>query len=350
MNIRVGVIGTGTIAKMGHLPHYRDHPNVELVAVADSDVERASAVATEFGAKNVYADATALLNAGNVDAVSICTPNASHIELAVASVERGIHVLVEKPMGVELVGAEQLVEAAKRHDAITMVGMTHRFRNEAQVLKRFVGSGDLGDIYYVKTRILRRRGTPAGWFTSKKLSGGGPLMDIGVHALDLAWWVTGMPRVVSVSGQLVQGIGKFNSEMISRWKSADDFNQDNSIFDVEDFASAYIRFEGGLIMHLEVSWAVNGPQDEALMLDVFGTKGGVALHPLCHYGEQNGIVAQTNLSVQTNDPYRDEIHHFVSSLMQRKQSSVSVEQGLQVVRILSAITESATKGCEIRLD
>jgi predicted dehydrogenase len=347
MTVRVGVVGVGSIARMGHLPHYRDHPDVELVAVADSDIGRAQQAAEEFGATGVYGDAASMFKSEKLDAVSICTPNASHIELATEAVERGLHVWVEKPLGVDPAAAARLVGAVERSGCIAGVGMTHRFRNEAQVLRKFIAAGDVGTPYYARTRILRRRGTPTGWFTSKAHSGGGPLMDIGVHALDLAWWAVGMPQARAVSGQVVTAIGRFQTEMVSRWSSADDFNQNNEVFDTEDFASAYIRFDTGLVMLLEVSWALNGPEDDALMLDVFGPKGGVSLHPLCFYGEQNRIVGANKLSVQRNDPYKDEIAHFVQCVVTGQQTDVPLAQGLQVLRMLTAISESAKRGAEV---
>jgi predicted dehydrogenase len=349
MTVRVGVIGTGSIAELGHLPHYQNHPDVELVAVADTNLVRAQKAAEKYSAATAYGDAAEMLSTEKLDAVSVCTPNSSHINLALMAVERGIDVLVEKPMATDKDEALQLAEAIHKSRRICMVGMTHRFRNEAQVLKRFVESGDLGEIYYAKAKILRRRGTPSGWFTSLSQSGGGPLMDIGVHALDLAWWIVGLPKPKSVSGQLVRGIGRDQTEMISRWQSADAFNQDNSIFDVEDFTSAFIRFENGLVIQLEASWALNGPQDDALKVDVFGSRGGLSLDPLRFYSEQNHIVTEAELSVDKNDPYVNEINEFISAVQTRRQPLITVDQGVTVVDMLTAITRSSELQSEVVL-
>lgn len=349
MTIKVGVIGVGSIADLAHLPNYKKHPDVELTAVVDFNVDRARAVADKYGVPNVYSDVAEMFQAHQLDAVSICTPNTSHVPLALKAIEHGADVLLEKPLSTDYNEALQLVEAAKANNRICMIGMPHRFRNEARVLKQFVDEGELGDLYYVKAKILRRRGTPTGWFTDKAKSGGGPLMDIGVHALDVAWWITGMPQATAVTGQLVQGIGRYQTAMTSRWKSADAVNQDNAVFDVEDFASAYIRFENGMVLSLEVSWALNGPQDDAVKVDVYGSQGGVTLDPLCFYGERAGAFTESKIDIVTNDFYKDEIDHFVAAVQNRTQPLIPAEEGARVVQMLSAIVESDQTGREVLL-
>ncbi|CAM3718319.1 Gfo/Idh/MocA family protein [Alicyclobacillus pomorum] len=349
MTVRVGVIGTGSISRVGHLPHYRNHPEVELVAVADVDPTRAEKVAAEFGAARWYANPTDMFDSERLDAVSICTANNSHVPLALMAFEHGADVLVEKPLATDLAAARQLADAATKHGRICMVGMTHRFRNDAQALKRFVEAGDLGDLYAARAQILRRRGTPAGWFTNRAVSGGGPLMDIGVHVLDLAWWLAGMPVPETVSGHLVTGIGRYNTVMSSRWRSSDAANQDNGVFDVEDYASAYIRFKNGLVLQLEVSWALNGPQDDNLKVDLYGTKGGVSLDPLTYYSERNDIFLDSSPSIERNDPYEAEIHHFVEAVKTRTQPLIPVEQGVSIVEMLTAIVASAERRREVVL-
>ncbi|MCY0888102.1 MAG: Gfo/Idh/MocA family oxidoreductase [Alicyclobacillaceae bacterium] len=345
---RVGVVGVGSIAKLGHLPFYRDHPDVDLVAVADVNLTRAHAVGEEYGMTRIYGDALQMFDAKEVEAVSICTDNESHVPLAIAAMERGIHVLVEKPLATRFADARRVEEVANRTGCLCMVGMTHRYRNEAQALHKVVRSGALGEIYYAKARILRRRGTPAGWFTSRQKSGGGTLMDIGVHALDLGWWLMGEPTLASASGILVKGIGRYDTKMVDRWKSSDAANQDNAIFDVEDFAAALVRFEGGSALQLEVSWALNGPQDDALQVEVFGSKGGISLSPLCVFGEQAGFLAESQLSVDGNSWYQDEIGHFIDCLQDGTSPLSTVQQGVQVVEMLETIQRSASVGFEVR--
>ncbi|WP_067934109.1 Gfo/Idh/MocA family protein [Alicyclobacillus kakegawensis] len=347
--LRVAVIGAGTIAKVAHLPNYRSHPDVELAAVADLDADRARHLAEEFGVKAVYTDVQTMLEAEQLDAVSICTPNRTHAALVRTALAHGVDVLVEKPLCTDVGDARRLVEAAQRGGRICMVGMTHRFRSDVQAIKRFIDAGDLGRLYYVRAHILRQRGTPAGWFTDKSKSGGGCLMDIGVHALDLAWWLVGMPDLLSASGQLVAGIGRYQTLTASRWQSSDPDNRDNQVFDVEDFATAYLRFAGGLVLQLEVSWAVNGPQDDALKVDVFGEAGGITLDPPVFYTEHNRVLTESKLSVESNHFYQDEIYHFVECIQQRRQPLCTFDQGAKVVQMLLAIAQSAATGREVRL-
>ena len=227
--------------------------------------------------------------------------------------------------------------------------MTHRYRNESRALKDLIDGGALGNLYYVKAKILRQRGTPTGWFTDKAKSGGGPLMDIGVHALDLAWWLAGQPEAKSVTGQLIKGIGNYQTKMQSRWRSRVPYNQDPEIFDVEDFAVALIRFTNGVVLSLEVSWALNGPQDDELTVQLFGDRGGVSLAPLALYTENNGILLESEISVQRNRPFETEIDHFIQSVQKRTTPISSIEQGAKVVQMLEAITQSSEEGREVVL-
>ncbi|GGE38198.1 oxidoreductase [Pullulanibacillus camelliae] len=347
--IRVGVIGAGSIAELGHLPYYHTHDAVELVALADLDQERAEVMAKKFDVPHVYSDYEDMLTKEALDAVSVCTPNGAHILPALAAVKHGADVLVEKPLGISYAECQKLLVAVEQHEKIAMVGMTHRYRNEAKALKAIIETGDLGDIYYAKAQILRRRGTPTGWFTDFAKSGGGPLMDIGVHALDLAWWLLGKPVAETVSGHMVTGIGRYDTAMQSRWKSAVPYNQDNRVFDVEDFASAFIRFQNHLVVSLEASWATNGAQDDAIKIDIFGSKGGVSLEPLTFYSEKANLFTEANIAVDRNDPYETEIAHFVSSVRQHKQPISPVTDGAYVVRMLEGIKQSAEQKKEVSL-
>ncbi len=347
--IRVGVIGVGSIAEAGHFPNYAKHPDVELVAIADVDSQRAGLMAEKYGVPKVYSTAEDMLANENLDAVSVCTWNCSHVPLAELVVKLGVDVLVEKPLGLSYADTSRLAELVREKGQVGMVGMTHRYRNESQALKRIVDSGALGQIYYVKAQILRQRGTPTGWFTDISKSGGGPLMDIGVHVLDLAWWLAGQPEPTSVSGMMTKGLGNYQTQMLGRWKSSVSHNQDLAIFDVEDFASAFIRFKNGICLQLEVSWAINGPQDDELKVDIFGDKAGVSLSPLRMYSECAGVLTAADLNIDRNNPFEREISHFVSAVKDRTEPLSSISQGAEIVRILEAISLSSQRGEEVRL-
>lgn len=345
--LRIGVVGAGKIAETGHLPFYQKHPDVELAAIADRNTDRAKAAASMFGVKQIYQDMGEMLKNERLDAVSICTPNASHIPLALSAIEAGVDVLIEKPIGTCSRDARKLVEKAAEQNRICMVGMTHRFRNDVRAIKRFIDTGEVGQPYYAKAKILRRRGTPTGWFTDLEKSGGGPLMDIGVHALDLAWWLMGKPNPISASGHLVKGIGKFQTDMLSRWQSVELENTNNDTFDVEDFAAAFIRFENGAVINLEVSWAINGHQDDGIQIDIFGTTGGVSLDPPAFFSERNQLFLESRIDLEPNNAMEEEINHFIESVQTRKPPLITGEDGYKVLEILNGIAQSSEQGKEL---
>ncbi|WP_075980392.1 Gfo/Idh/MocA family protein [Bacillus massilinigeriensis] len=347
--VKIGVIGAGSIAQMGHLPFYQNHPGVELEALVDVNEERAKNIASQYGIKKTFSNAEEMFEQISLDAVSICTTNNTHVPLAKLSLQNGSHVLVEKPLSLTYEEALEVEEIANQQGKICMIGMTHRFRNDTKAMKAFIDAGNLGDIYFTRARILQRRNTPAGWFTNKTLSGGGPLMDIGVHVLDLAWWLTGKEEVASVSGHLVQGIGPYETIMQNRWESAESMSNGNHPFDVEDFASAFIRFENGMVLHLEVSWAMNGPSDDSIKIDIFGTKGGMSLSPLCYYSEENHILSDSKLNVTANNPFEDEIHHFVDAVIHDQKPLVETSDGVYIMKLLNLIADSSHLKRELKL-
>lgn len=350
--IRIGIVGAGAIAEHAHLPGYLKNAGAAIVAIADPVEANRTAAAKIVEDKTgepvkTFASLTDLLAKASVDAVSIATPNTSHIDLAVEAVEAGKHVLLEKPMAVTNESAARLVEAAERSGKVVMIGQSHRYRNDVAALKRFVEAGQLGHIYHAEARMLRRRGTPTGWFTDKELAGGGPLMDIGVHALDLCWWMMGKPDPVRVSGNLIRGIGKDDVDFIGRWTSKMPHNQDNAIFTTEDFATAFIRFQDGATMSLTVSWELNGPDDDGLKVSLYGTAGGITLDPPVFYSTQHHVLTNTQIPVKPGPLYQNEFDHFIECVREGKTPRSPVADGHTVARMLVAIDESARSGHEV---
>ncbi|UOK56137.1 Gfo/Idh/MocA family oxidoreductase [Bacillus sp. OVS6] len=346
----MGIIGAGTIAEYGHLPFYQQNEDVVITAIVDMNLERAQKMAVKFNVPNVYSDTEEMLKNSDIDAVSICTSNNALIPLAKLAISYGVDLLVEKPIGTSYKDSLELVRLVETNNRICMVGMTHRFRNDSQALKEFVEADSLGEIYYAKVKILSRRGTPTGWFTDLSKSGGGPLMDIGVHALDLAWWILGKPEPERVSGYLKNGIGSFNTKMTSRWQSSNNYNDKNEVFDVEDFAAAFIRFKSGMVMNLEVSWALNGAKDDAISVDIYGTKGGLSLEPLRFYTEINQFFTESKLDIVKNDQMKKEINHFVHCVQNRTRPLIPAEEGAEVLIMLEGIAESSRLNKEILLE
>jgi predicted dehydrogenase len=352
--LRVGIVGVGAIAVDAHIPCYAKHEQVQIAAFVDPDVERVKRYAKKFSHQtgrpepSVFSTLQELIQANIVDAVSICTPNASHTELACLALEAGLHVLVEKPMATNVRDADRLANLARDSDKVVMVGMSHRYRDDVSVLKRFVETGELGNIYYAKTRILRRRGTPRGWFSDIQRSGGGPLMDIGVHALDLTWWLLGMPRATSVSGFLHRGVRHEDVDFVATWTSLSQENQHNEVYTTEDFASAFIRFENGTVLQMEVSWELHGSEDDALKVELYGEKGGLSLDPLRYFTTKHGVLTTTELKARVGSLHQNEIDHFVQCVTSGARPISDAAQGRDVVEMLQAISESSNQKREIR--
>ncbi|MCL4541884.1 MAG: Gfo/Idh/MocA family oxidoreductase, partial [Chloroflexi bacterium] len=250
--LRVGIAGTGGIARAVHIPGFKKLADrVEIVSAFDIDAERVAAVAQQFDIPYTFTSFGAMLDGPELDAVAICTPPSSHAPLAVQAFRHGLHVLSEKPVSINAAGAIEMVRAAKQAKRILMIGFQHRFSKPERAIKRLVEDGALGEIYYARAQSLRRRGIP-GWgvFADKALSGGGPMMDIGVHVLDQTIYLLGNPRPVTVFGMTYQKLAThpgYNN--FGPW--------DSSKFETEDFATSQVRFENGLTLLLEASWALN---------------------------------------------------------------------------------------------
>lgn len=350
--VRVGIVGLGSIAEALHIPGYLKHPAAEIVAVVDPDPgnrERVQRLLAERSGCEVraFSDLAGMLSQGGVDAVSIGTPNATHVDLAVEAIEGRCHVLLEKPMAVTLEGAERLRAAAGKSDRVVMIGQSHRYRDDVAALRRFVTAGALGRIYHAEARILRRRGYPTGWFTDQTWAGGGPLMDIGVHALDLAWWMMGCPEPSRASGHLVRAIGRDRIDFVERWTSKMPYNQDNAVYTTEDFATALIRFGTGATLQLTVSWSMNGPEDDSLLVNLYGDRGGITLDPPAVYGSAEGVLTNTALPVTMGDLYQNEIDHFIECVRAHREPQSPVQDGYTVARMLVAIMESSERGEEV---
>jgi predicted dehydrogenase len=348
---RVGVIGTGSIARM-HLNAYAANPDVDLVAVSDINLDRAKAVATEYGAARAYSDPNELLADDGVDGVSICTWNNSHASWAIAAVEAGKHALVEKPLSRTYTEALELQKVVQAHDRVVQVGFVRRHSPNCQVLKTFIDAGDLGDIYYAKATCIRRMGNPGGWFADKEVAGGGPLLDIGVHVLDLCWYLMGAPTATAVSGNTYSYLGnRANITTMPRYKVSDYDPTKNS---VEDMANAVIRFDNGASLLLDTSYSLHATKD-ALEVSVFGDKGGADLEPELKIAtERHDSVINISPQISSGTleltkAFGNEIANFVDAGLGRAESVAPAWHGVEIMKILDGIYNSADSGKEITL-
>ncbi len=341
---RVGIVGAGNIAQSAHLPAYAKMDDVEVVAIADWNLQRAQEAAEKFGIPAAFDSVEALLAGAEVDYIDICVWNRSHSSVAIAAAQAGKHILCEKPMAIDLQHALDMQEAVEKAGVQFMMAVPTRYSAEAQLLHEMVESGRLGEIYYAKTAAVRRRGTPLGWFTDTAKSGGGPVIDIGVHCIDRTWFLMGRPKPVRVSASISKRIGDYQTKGVSRWVALD---SDVTAFDTEDSAAGVVHFENGASMLFEVSWAMNCPNQD--YTQVCGSKAGATLNPLTIYGEDMGYLTDNKPTVANVNIFEQEIRHFIDCLRTGKKPMSPLEDGVTVQRILQGIYDSARLGREVEI-
>ncbi|HEY3329994.1 MAG TPA: Gfo/Idh/MocA family oxidoreductase [Capsulimonadaceae bacterium] len=347
--IKVGVIGVG-IGRT-HLNAYKKLPNVQIEAICDINETRGETAAKDFGVEKFYTDYKKMLAKSGIDAVSVCVPNHLHAELAVAAAEAGKHVLCEKPMADTLANGEKIVKAARKAEKngqVFMMAMNNRYRGDSQVLKAFIDNGDLGEIYHAKCGWIRRNGIPGfgGWFTTKEKSGGGPLIDIGVHVLDLTLYFMGNPKPVSATGATY---AKFGPEGKGTWNWGAPPDSSTKTFDVEDFASGFVKFDNGATLAIEASWASYIKEDR-FYSNILGTEGGADLEPLTIYKNMNGTPVDIKPQFPQLAGHEAEIVHFIDCITGGKQPISTAEQGLHILQILDAIYRSSQSGKEVVIE
>lgn len=272
--LRVGVVGIGWAGQQ-HLMAYNGLDGVRIVALAGMEEELRNSLQAEYSIPNAFADWKDMLEHGGLDAISVAVPTFLHAPIAIAALERGIHVLSEKPIARNAVEGQAMVDAARKAGRVLDVAFNHRRRGDIKALKGVIDDGGLGRPYYAKASWLCRSGIPTlgSWFTNPELAGGGPLADIGVHALDYALHLLGEPKVVAVSAATHSELGPQGRGGGSAYSAL----ASSHAFEVEDFASAFLRLEGGGTLVIEASWATYRETDDLLDFTVYGTDGGAEL-------------------------------------------------------------------------
>ena len=350
--IKVAVIGTGSISNE-HIGAYLKNPDVELYAFCDINPVQLQKMAEKYGIKRTFTDVHEMLKLKEIDAVSVCTWNSAHAPCAIAALNAGKHVLCEKPMATSAEEARAMKEAAEKNGKLLMIGFVRRYGNDCRVLKDFIASDYFGDFYYAKATYLRRNGNPGGWFGDKSRSAGGPLIDLGVHVIDLTRYLMGNPKPVSVYGATFQKL--LNRPNI---KSQKDYtsvsSSEKDICDVEDLASAMIRYDNGAVLSIEASFSLNIKKDEG-KIELFGTKGGAKLDPeLEMYTEINDYLADVSLDYPTalsfDGLFANEINHYISCIKDGVSCKSPAEDGIAIMEILDAVYESSRTGHEVILE
>ena len=342
-NVRLGIIGAGMIGNT-HLDACRECTGVEVSAVCDVHAGRLRQAAGEYGVPHRFADHRDLLAADVVDAVSICTPNNTHLPIALAAFRAGKHVLCEKPLALNARQARRMVEAGKKARRILMSAQSARYSDAAKLVKKLADRGRFGDIYYGKCVWLRRAGTPRGWFQDVEQSGGGPLIDLGVHAIDLIWWIMGGPRPVSAYGVTFDHLGR-------RGQGRGDWgvNYNPGKFSVEDQVVGTVRFEDGRALGVDISWAAHTAEAHSVRL--FGTKAGVQIAPeVVIYETEGETQVDAKPLLGKANYYATEMQHFVNCVLRCEKPISPGSQSVVVMGMLDAIYRSARTGRMVSLN
>lgn len=330
--LRVGVLGTGSIAQIVHIPVLIDLPGARVEGVCDIDGKKASVIAERLAIPRLFSNERDLFDSDDIDAVVICSPNHLHERHVVAALEAGKHVLVERPLALDAKGAEAAVKAAEKAKRTLIVAYNNRYRQDLRGVKSFVTAGELGDIFSVhgtwfNKKVRLRRPT---WRHRHETAGGGAFMDLGLQVLDLCLWLMDYPAVERVSAHMRQG----------------------EDMEVEDSATVLLRLESGITISIHVTWSLITERDRH-HIRLFGTAGSATTHPLQVFKEmEHGVLNVTPMVAPGVEnaytaSYREELRHFVAAALGGPQPPP--REQIELMRVVSAIYESAEKGKEIRL-
>ncbi len=357
--LRAGIIGCGGIANNKHMPSIKETGLFDMVAFCDIIEDRAVKAVAEFGIEGAksYTDYKELLKDDSLDCVYVCTPNRSHSFITVDALHSGKHVMCEKPMAINSAEAQKMLDAAKETGKILTIGYQNRYRKDSLFLKECCENGDLGDIYYAKAKALRRRAVPTwGVFLNEYEQGGGPLIDIGTHALDLTLWTMNNYKPKYVVGTTYHKL----NEQTKTGNIFGEWNPDE--FTVEDSAFGFIVMEDGATIVLESSWALNTLDVGEAMATLCGTKGGADMEDGLRinnikYNKQsvtkpdlsNGGVDFFEGSTNEDPEYIEQVV-FANKLLGKGELTVLPEQAFVVTQILEAIYESAKTGKPVYLN
>ena len=357
-NIKAGIIGCGGIANGKHMPAIKEMGGVDLVAFCDLIPERAEKAREEYGTPDaqVFTDYKELLRL-ELDCVYVCTPNRSHSFITVDALRAGKHVMCEKPMAINTAEAMKMLEAARETGKVLTIGYQSRYRADSRYLKKECEAGVLGEVYFARANAVRRRAVPTwGVFLNEYEQGGGPLIDIGTHALDLTLWMMDNYKPRSVMGTVYHKLNN-DRETGNAWG-----DWDPEKFTVEDSAFGFIIMENGATIELNSSWALNTLDVEEASTVLCGTKAGADMHgkALRINGVRHGKQYVTTPALDEagvafydgtgEDPNVLEQQAFIGAVRGEGEVVVKPEQAVMVTRILEAIYESAKTGKPVYFD
>jgi predicted dehydrogenase len=332
--LKVAIIGAGAITQVAHLPVLRKLKGVQVVALCDTDLPKARALAERFQVRDAFSDIQEVLEYGRPDAVALCTPNHLHESHILAALSAGAHVLVERPLAVNAAEAQRIVRLAGKSDRLLVVGMNHRYRTDVQIVRSFLQSGELGRVESVRGswHVYRPSRAQLGWRQRREQAGGGAMLDLGHAILDLGLWLAGNPAPVRVSASL-HGVEGARG--------------------VESAGSAFVVCEGGFSLFVDVTWRHVGG-GERFGLGVRATRGTAGINPLHVYKELHGVptdVVPTGATGRENAftaSYRAEWAHFLA-VVRGEAKPFDHEEQITLHRVIDAIYKSASEGKDVML-
>jgi predicted dehydrogenase len=357
--LRAGVIGLGWAGRQ-HMAAYADLDGVELVALAGMEPQLLHTLGDTYAVEQRFADWQQLLAEAELDVISVATPTVLHAPITVAALNAGLHVLSEKPIAESADVAQTMVQAARDNDRVLEVSFNHRRRGDVQACKQMIDSGALGEIYYAKAGWLRRAGIPGlgSWFTRSATAGGGPLMDIGVHMLDMALHLLGEPAVRTASASTYAKFGPRGLGGAPAGATAKTGVTDGT-FDVEDLASAFLRLDGGGTLLLESSWAQWIPHD-LCYVSLYGTEGGASLewggdaadsyHTVRGWTQVNGVAAELQPAIPADGGHRQCVVDFLAEVASGEFGRFRGEEALNRALVVDACYASAAQSREVTLE
>ena len=348
--LKIGIIGMGTIGNV-HADAFQAIGQAELGAIADIDEARLATQGNRLNVARRFTDYRALL-ATDVDSVVVCVGNALHREVAVAALKAGKNVLLEKPMAMNAGEASDIAAAAKALGKVLQIGMVRRQDPPARLVREYVQAGVFGKIYHMRAVLIRRRGIPGlgGWFTTKAQSGGGPMIDIGVHWFDLALWMSGLWNPTNVSAKTYAKFGPRMKDYkyVSMWAGPPKFD---GAFDVEDYSTGFVRFGAEATMSFEIAWAANSESDS--FVEILGEKAGTRVldgKPLQIVTEDDKRPVNIHPQFEAkSSPFQDQARIFVAACRGEGAPAATGAEGVTVMRLIDAIYESSRANAEVKI-
>jgi predicted dehydrogenase len=330
--VKIGVIGLGGVAQLVHLPNLTKISSAELTAVAEINKNRLLTISDKFNVKEKFSSYNDMLENSDIEAVIVATPTSTHTEIAIDCLNAGKDVLVEKPLARTYAEAKKIVDIAKKNKRKLMVGMNLRYRPDTMLLRSFINTKEIGDPFYIKCGWIRKQSSSEKWFTKKEESGGGVIIDLGIHILDLALWLLDYPKISSVSSQ----------------------NFYHNTKSVEDTSVCCIKCDNSAVINMEVSWSLPVEKDH-FFLDVFGTKGSFSSNPFKLVKKvENDYINLTptqvdNPTVLFKKSYLNELKSFIGAIKGLNPVFSPGEEAMQRMKIIEAMYLSAEKKQEIKL-